>query len=95
LIETDVRVLAATNVGCTGSDEDREFREDLYYRLNVLSILVPPLGRELAEIPLLFRISMENTAKIRQAFAGAVEAPAGCSGQLPLARKLARAGEFR
>jgi two-component system response regulator AtoC len=36
------------------------FREDLYYRLNVLSILVPPLRERLAEIPLLFRHFLEK-----------------------------------
>jgi len=36
------------------------FREDLYYRLNVLSILVPPLRERIAEIPLLFRHFLEK-----------------------------------
>src|SRR5258707_11488924 len=36
------------------------FREDLYYRLNVLSILVPPLRERTAEIPLLFRHFLEK-----------------------------------
>lgn len=55
MIETDVRVLAATNVDVHEAMKTGKFREDLYYRLNVLSILVPPLRERTAEIPLLFR----------------------------------------
>ncbi|HUL16605.1 MAG TPA: sigma-54 dependent transcriptional regulator [Terriglobales bacterium] len=55
LIETDVRVLAATNVDVHEAMKTGKFREDLYYRLNVLSIIVPPLRERTTEIPLLFR----------------------------------------
>src|SRR5271170_2575420 len=60
LVETDVRVLAATNVDVQEAMKSGRFREDLYYRLNVLSILVPPLRERLVEIPLLFRHFLEQ-----------------------------------
>jgi two-component system response regulator AtoC len=60
MIDTDVRVLAATNVDVQEAMKTGRFREDLYYRLNVLSILVPPLRERLAEIPLLFRHFLEQ-----------------------------------
>lgn len=54
MVETDVRVLAATNVDVHEAMKTGKLREDLYYRLNVLSINVPPLRERTAEIPLLF-----------------------------------------
>src|SRR6201993_2226112 len=55
LIDVDVRVLAATNVEIQEAMKSGRLREDLYYRLNVLSINVPPLRERTSEIPLLFR----------------------------------------
>lgn len=60
MIDTDVRVLAATNVDVQDAMKTGRFREDLYYRLNVLSILVPPLRERTTEIPLLFRHFLEK-----------------------------------
>jgi two-component system, NtrC family, response regulator AtoC len=55
LVDVDVRVLAATNVEVQEAMRSGRLREDLYYRLNVLSINVPPLRERTSEIPLLFR----------------------------------------
>jgi two-component system, NtrC family, response regulator AtoC len=60
LVETDVRVLAATNVDVQDAMKTGKFREDLYYRLNVLSINVPPLRERTSEIPLLFKHFLEK-----------------------------------
>jgi DNA-binding NtrC family response regulator len=59
-VETDVRVLAATNVDVHEAMKTGKFREDLYYRLNVLSINVPPLRERTSEIPLLFKHFLEK-----------------------------------
>jgi DNA-binding NtrC family response regulator len=49
----DVRVLAATNINMQDAIAEKRFREDLYYRLNTLTITVPPLRERREEIPLL------------------------------------------
>ena len=50
-IESDVRVIAATNVDLKKMCEDGEFRKDLYYRLNVFPIEIPPLSDRIEDIP--------------------------------------------
>jgi two-component system, NtrC family, response regulator AtoC len=49
----DVRILAATNINMQDAIVEKRFREDLYYRLNTLTIVVPPLRERREEIPLL------------------------------------------
>jgi two-component system NtrC family response regulator len=52
-IQTDVRVLSASNKNLKEEVAKREFREDLFYRLNVISIEVPPLKERVEDIRLL------------------------------------------
>jgi transcriptional regulator with PAS, ATPase and Fis domain len=55
VLKTDVRVVAATNVNLTQAIEKGKFREDLYYRLNTVPIVMPPLRERKQDIYLLFR----------------------------------------
>ena len=54
-LKTNVRIVAATNVNIPDAISKGKFREDLYYRLNTVPIIVPPLRERQDDIPLLFR----------------------------------------
>jgi two-component system response regulator HupR/HoxA len=60
--KVNVRVLAATNKNLEQMVKDGTFREDLYYRLNVINVKVPPLRDRKEDIPLLLQRFLENYA---------------------------------
>ncbi len=59
----DVRVIAATNQDLEVAIKEKQFREDLYYRLNVIRIDIPPLRERIEDIPLLARYFMTKFNK--------------------------------
>lgn len=64
LIDINVRVVAASNMNLTTAVKMGRFREDLYYRLNVIHIPVPPLRARKSDIPLLVRVFAERFADL-------------------------------
>jgi two-component system, NtrC family, response regulator AtoC len=61
-IQVDVRVVAATNRDLRAAVVARQFREDLFFRLEVFPVHIPPLRERLSDVPLIARFVLERTA---------------------------------
>jgi len=62
-IKVDVRIIAATNKELLKCVRDGRFRDDLYYRLNVMPVMIPPLRDRVEDIPLLAEYFLNETVK--------------------------------
>jgi len=72
---TDIRVLAATNRNLKREVEESRFREDLYYRLNIMEIHIPPLCERPEDIPLLVdHLIRKHNPELNRLFTGADDA---------------------
>lgn len=60
VIKVDVRIVAATNANLEQAVKDKTFREDLFYRLNVVRLSIPPLRERLSDLPLLIQHLLEK-----------------------------------
>ncbi len=65
-LKVDVRIVAATNRNLRRLVEEKKFREDLFYRLNVINVRLPPLRERMADIPLLAQYFLTHYAAKNQ-----------------------------
>ncbi|HET7436982.1 MAG TPA: sigma-54 dependent transcriptional regulator [Thermoanaerobaculia bacterium] len=77
VVKVDVRIIAATNANLQTLMAEGKFREDLFYRLNVINVQLPPLRRRREDIPLLVshfldKYAEENKRRVREVTADAM-----------------------
>ena len=65
-INVDTRIIAATHRDLAGEGKNGKFREDLYFRLNVITLSLPPLRDRLEDIPVLINYFLDNFCRNRQ-----------------------------
>lgn len=67
ICKVDMRVIAATNANLASKVEESYFREDLFYRLDVASLVIPPLRERVDDLPLFLNYFLERESKIKNA----------------------------
>ncbi len=72
-VDVDVRIISATNKNLFEAVQQKTFREDLYYRLNVVNVFVPPLRDRMDDMPLLVEHFLQKYSKKRKASIERVE----------------------
>jgi len=65
-VSIDVRIIAATNCDLKEAIRNKTFREDMYYRLSVINISIPPLRERREDIPLLAQHFLDNLCRLRK-----------------------------
>jgi transcriptional regulator with PAS, ATPase and Fis domain len=84
-IEVDVRIIAATNQNLRAAVDAGRFREDLFYRINVITLELPPLRERREDIPLLVQHILERyNARLGRAYRGVDQAAMELLMTLPL-----------
>ncbi len=61
-VKVDIRIISATNQDMIGLVKEGRFRDDLYYRLNVFPVMVPPLRKRMEDVPALLHLFLERFA---------------------------------
>ena len=88
--QVDVRIISATHRNLRERIKEGRFREDLYYRLNVLDIEIPPLRERRGDLPLLLQYFLEQVHPARQAAVDDLAARLGGAVAVPLPGQRAR-----
>jgi len=76
-LRADVRIIAATNENLEDAVQRQTFREDLYYRLNVVSLTMPPLRERREDVPILASYFLETLSRKNKRAVRAISAEAG------------------
>ncbi len=82
-IKVDVRIIAATNQNLSQAIREKRFREDLFYRLNVVNLELPPLRERREDIPLLAQYLLKKYKRLNKCVEGISEEALDCLASYP------------